>query len=558
METSSSTGQPPELSSRYYKAEVACWSFSGILLVCKFIGIAPDQTLPFLKITPTDSLGYIRALGALLLAAWLYLFVEWKLSEQAAREARGRSIRFTATCIWILTTLWLSYPLLAQDSIYAIVPQWWFLAFIADGIIMGMFTSILIYSAFLIRSREESEQLHLPRIPFPAKVNLTLWTPVVLLMLVLYYVLLTFSPPPIHGFAIVLVSVPFLYFGCAQLASFYLARNENGQRLSFAESLEGIRKANNVYDYSMFLSQQGTEFLKDIDVDSLDSPEELQEAIRRSCSNVNASNSDVQFNNRQDETSEIEVYAKDGDPSNEALNNVGINIHTKKDGFVKVTLIPTSKDSDNKKMQIPTASVEAFAEEYLSKQDRMEESTLQKALSHGMNQTAIKLLLEQVKLPLHEAVNSGESEAVDYLISKDEINVNEAGAFGWTPLLLASAHGYVEIIDRLLEAGANPEIANVKGMTPLLYASRYGNLEVCSSLLDYGADVNAQNVTGNTPLIYASCDGNLELVNKLLDAGAKTDLKTLSGETALELAYENKQGKIAKRLKEAMHADDPS
>ena len=549
MEPSSSAAQPPELSSRYYKAEVACWFCGGILLVCRFIGLAPDQAIPFLNITPADSLGYIRALGALTLAAALYLFVEWKLSESAARQARGRFLRLAVTCIWILATLWAAYPLLAQGTAFADVAPIWFVAFSLSGIFIGMGTSLLIYAAQLIRSREEAERLHLPRIPIPSRINLVLWTPLVMLLLVIFYVLVAFAPPQMHFLATALAGVPFLYFVCDQMACVYLFPGSDGKRLTREERIKNLKNADNFYDYTAYLSERSEGLLKGLDVQPSDSPLQRQEAIRQ---HFKKADGNAEFHVRQDEESKIRLYAKDGNSENSALNNSGVEIMTTDHGFLRVSVISKDKTAGSKRMRIPTASVESFAEEYLSKQTKIEDTTIHKALSYGMNQTVLKQLVGEIDLPLHSAVNGGESEALEFLLSRDDIDVNEIGGFGWTALQLAAAHGYPTLVKRLLEAGANPDISNVKGMTPLMYAANYGNAEICALVLEYGATVNMQDAIGRTALYYATSAGSVEVVKLLLNHRADPSLKALNKKTALERAYKTKQGEIAKLLKLAL------
>jgi ankyrin repeat protein len=56
----------------------------------------------------------------------------------------------------------------------------------------------------------------------------------------------------------------------------------------------------------------------------------------------------------------------------------------------------------------------------------------------------------------------------------------------------------------LLDAGANPNLANRDGLTPLMYAAGQGRLELVRLLLAHGADVTAKALDGKHGL--AGCD----------------------------------------------------
>ncbi|OUM61253.1 hypothetical protein PIROE2DRAFT_29407, partial [Piromyces sp. E2] len=61
-----------------------------------------------------------------------------------------------------------------------------------------------------------------------------------------------------------------------------------------------------------------------------------------------------------------------------------------------------------------------------------------------------------------------------------------------TPLLYAceSGNSEQEIVNYLIEQGANIKIENKKGDTPLSYACKSGKQEVVKYLVKQGADIN--------------------------------------------------------------------
>ena len=92
-----------------------------------------------------------------------------------------------------------------------------------------------------------------------------------------------------------------------------------------------------------------------------------------------------------------------------------------------------------------------------------------------------------------------------------------------TALLDASKNGYIEIVKRLLENGADVNHQDGYGLTALMYASKNGHIEVVRLLLENGAKVDIQSTRGRTALMYASWGGHIghiEIVRALLAAGA--------------------------------------
>ena len=58
------------------------------------------------------------------------------------------------------------------------------------------------------------------------------------------------------------------------------------------------------------------------------------------------------------------------------------------------------------------------------------------------------------------------------------------------------------------------------GTTALINASFRGRREVVDLLLNSGADINAKNDDGNTPLMAAAWHNRLDVIQMLLDCGA--------------------------------------
>ncbi|XP_029454631.1 ankyrin repeat domain-containing protein 17 isoform X2 [Rhinatrema bivittatum] len=106
-----------------------------------------------------------------------------------------------------------------------------------------------------------------------------------------------------------------------------------------------------------------------------------------------------------------------------------------------------------------------------------------------------------------------------------------------TALTLACAGGHEELVQTLLERGANIEHRDKKGFTPLILAATAGHVGAVEILLDNGADIEAQSErTKDTPLSLACSGGRQEVVELLLARGANKEHRNVSDYTPLSLA----------------------
>ena len=120
---------------------------------------------------------------------------------------------------------------------------------------------------------------------------------------------------------------------------------------------------------------------------------------------------------------------------------------------------------------------------------------------------------------LHDASRDGNEEEVRRLLSTSLVNVNRVNR-ATTPLLGASMRGHKNVVQLLIDKGADPNVANYCGYTPLRMAASLGHKDVANLLLDRGADFNKGDADGNTALHHAALKGHIDLVQLLLDRGA--------------------------------------
>jgi hypothetical protein len=103
------------------------------------------------------------------------------------------------------------------------------------------------------------------------------------------------------------------------------------------------------------------------------------------------------------------------------------------------------------------------------------------------------------------------------------------------------AEGTLEEVQAAVDAGASVTAGNDYGLTALLAAAMWNNdVDVIEVLLEAGAEVNAKDNDGRTALMWAVRNCNTEAVSALLDAGAGAKARDSDGKTALMLAEERK------------------
>ena len=121
-------------------------------------------------------------------------------------------------------------------------------------------------------------------------------------------------------------------------------------------------------------------------------------------------------------------------------------------------------------------------------------------------------------------------------------NVNTVDRRGWTALFWACENEREDIVRKLLEANANPNIAafNVETpcWTPLMHASYHGRAPIVSALISSCANINHVNHIGRNALMWACNRGHVDVVRVLVEARADVNMTSKIGETALDMTLD--------------------
>ncbi len=94
----------------------------------------------------------------------------------------------------------------------------------------------------------------------------------------------------------------------------------------------------------------------------------------------------------------------------------------------------------------------------------------------------------------------------------------------------------ISAMSRLIEQVNDANIRLDDGRTALMLAAKLGASQVVETLLNNGADIHARNLNGGTALMYAAINGDLNTMKLLLNHGAEVNVDAKFNWTALMVA----------------------
>ena len=178
---------------------------------------------------------------------------------------------------------------------------------------------------------------------------------------------------------------------------------------------------------------------------------------------------------------------------------------------------------------------------------------------------------EQLR-PLMTAVFFGLPTMVDFLIRKgadvDAPTINRPEEYtntrslvylnfeGERPLHVATYSGRVDIVRLLLRAGANPNAANICGHTPLmaLCSNTTGRddswRDIMQALLQAGADLSLVDKEGFPPLFHAYAGGRMDIIRAVISNAPHTlNQRGSLGQSALLMAAKDSPVNVLQHLR---------
>ncbi|XP_067661682.1 ankyrin repeat domain-containing protein 50-like [Haliotis asinina] len=132
---------------------------------------------------------------------------------------------------------------------------------------------------------------------------------------------------------------------------------------------------------------------------------------------------------------------------------------------------------------------------------------------------------------------TGQLEVVKYIISLNTVDINSAGHFKRTSVMVAARGGHKEVVEFLVNHGAKLTLTDKDTNNILHLTSLGGSLEVMKYLLSLNAvNINSRGWKKRTPVMFAADKGYKGLVELFVNSGAQLSLKDIDGDNILLLA----------------------
>ena len=109
-------------------------------------------------------------------------------------------------------------------------------------------------------------------------------------------------------------------------------------------------------------------------------------------------------------------------------------------------------------------------------------------------------------MQLQDAAEAGDLDTVKSLVQQGvPINQMCSTRFGWTPLIGAVFQNQTNVVNYLIESGADVNLAGNNGETPLMWAIGHGDegVSLVNYLIAHGANLDAKDKFGATAFDYA-------------------------------------------------------
>jgi ankyrin repeat protein len=163
------------------------------------------------------------------------------------------------------------------------------------------------------------------------------------------------------------------------------------------------------------------------------------------------------------------------------------------------------------------------------------------------------------------SATDGDPRIVELLYSNGaDLNATSEEHEGKTALIIATEFRNIPFVKALIRAEADVNLRDCEGQTPLIVATKFRNpteakmngveealLELIQLLIDAGANLNAIDNYGKTALIYTCESGTIQCLKFLLEKGADIDIKDYEGITALDYSKTKGKNEVSRLLQDA-------
>lgn len=163
----------------------------------------------------------------------------------------------------------------------------------------------------------------------------------------------------------------------------------------------------------------------------------------------------------------------------------------------------------------------------------------------GSDLDVTKISTECGLFGLYIAASQGHNQIMQLLLDYGA-DVNQRTIDGYTALHATSQRDHYKSLRVLLDSHANVNAAGPNNAHAIHFATQNGNHELVELLIQYGADLNVKiEDTGLTPLMIASQLGLVKIVTILVLSGVDLDAEDAVGNTALHFAAREGNHNIA-------------
>lgn len=149
---------------------------------------------------------------------------------------------------------------------------------------------------------------------------------------------------------------------------------------------------------------------------------------------------------------------------------------------------------------------------------------------------------------IFNVARTGTVDEVKTLMEHNPDCINDVSPEGYSPLILACYRGNAEVADFLIQHVKDINAGSGMG-TALMAATVKGNVELVKKLLEKKADPNIPDSNGTTALIYASIFKKHEVADFLIKAKANPYAKDNRGNSAIDYAILSNDDKLIQILK---------
>ncbi len=151
----------------------------------------------------------------------------------------------------------------------------------------------------------------------------------------------------------------------------------------------------------------------------------------------------------------------------------------------------------------------------------------------------VKLANSNRFTPIIQACRYGNTEIINALLDRGA-DPNSTIEDGTSAFQLCAGSATTEDLARIVSLGANISAQNSDGQTAVMWAANFGKLENFNYLVSKGANINQQTHQGYSPLFFAIKSHNLEVIKAAIAQGADLFATTADGTTATQLGVYTK------------------